>query len=638
MYSQKDDFGKLTPEEENFQIYDQDTTAVAVVLYERGDNYFQEISGRLQVVKKYHIKIKILKEAGIQEANIEIPYYRGSKLSEKVEKIKAVTHNGNLRDYLLPDKIYSEDTSERWSQKKFTFSNVKIGSVLEYSYTLVSPFYFNFNGWYFQANIPKVYSEFNAKIPGNFLYNRSLTGFLKLDVNDASIKRDCLHVTGTSKDASCEVLKYAMKNVPAFKEEEDYMLSASNYISKIDFELSELIRFDGTKDQFTKSWKDVDKEFRLDKDIGRQLTKKGFFEKNVPASLLVEGDAITRAKNIYAFVQNHFAWNGKYGIYRNIRVKKAFDERKGNIGEINISLINLLNSAGINAKLMLLSTRQNGLPKKVHPVMSDFNYVIAQVTIDGQAYLLDASDKVSPFGMLPFRCLNHYGRVMDFKNESYWENIIPAGKNKRTVRAQIKFDLENEKVIGVFDETNEGYFAVSKRNSMTNSNEEDYLRRVEEKVGKDCYVTNYTLFEERSTDRMTTERFEYEVEDIVDNEKIYLDPFIIKFFSKNPFTLEERNYPIDFGYTRNYTYNLNIILPEGYEVLELPKKQMFTLEGDRATLKFECGATNNQNIVIFFDLALKNPYYNPDIYSSLKDFFTHIVNIQNKSFIVLKKS
>ena len=189
---------------------------------------------------------------------------------------------------------------------------------------MISPFIYNFKGWNFQSDIPKIYSEFNAKIPGNYLYNRSLIGSLKLDINDADLKRECFHIDGFAKAADCEVLKYAMKDIPAFKTEKEFMLSEKNYISRLDFELSQYNRFDGTTDKYTKTWKDVDKEFRSDKDIGRQLTKNGFFEKLVPVSLLTDGDALTRAKNIYEFVKNRYTWTEKYGVYGKARVKDAF--------------------------------------------------------------------------------------------------------------------------------------------------------------------------------------------------------------------------------------------------------------------------------------------------------------------------
>src|SRR5690606_29986690 len=134
---------------------------------------------------------------------------------------------------------------------KFTFPDVREGSILEYSYEIQSPFFFNLTGWKFQEAIPKVYTEYNAKIPGNYKYNRALIGEIALDVNEATIKKSCFSIPRATESADCEVLKYVMKDVPAFKEGEEYMLSPSNYRSSLEFELSELLRFDGTKERYT---------------------------------------------------------------------------------------------------------------------------------------------------------------------------------------------------------------------------------------------------------------------------------------------------------------------------------------------------------------------------------------------------
>ncbi len=272
-------FGNLSEEERSYTVFTKDSTANAVVLYEKGGNYFETIEQRIQLVKKYHVKIKILKEQGFSEANISIPLYNGESLSENIKSIRAITHNNKIKTGLSQTKIYTIDHNERWSEKKFTFPNVQIGSILEYEYTIVSPFIFNLNGWTFQSHLPKVYSEYNAKIPGNYIYNRTLAGNLALETNSASVIKNCFYVDGYNSSADCEVIKYAMKDIPAFKADEEYMLSSSNYISRINFELSEMYKMDGTHIKYTKTWDDVDREFKKDKDIGRQLTKQGFLEK-----------------------------------------------------------------------------------------------------------------------------------------------------------------------------------------------------------------------------------------------------------------------------------------------------------------------------------------------------------------------
>ena len=635
--AQKDrPFGKLTLAEKNLTTYDKDPEANAVVLYESGSVEFKVTSTRIVLKKDYHVKIKILNEKGFSQANISIPFYHSDKATEEIRNLKALTHNGDTKAWVLDKQVHEVDLNDRWSEQRFTFPKIQKGSIIEYKYSLYSPFLFNLKGWDFQSDLPKIYSEYNASIPGNYRYNRSLTGFLKLSTNDAKIRKSCFSVPGSSRSADCEVLKYAMKDIPAFKEEEEFMLSPRNYISRINFELSEYHRFDGTVDKYTKSWKDVDKEFRTDQDIGRQLTKKGFFEKNVPENLLTEGDDITRAKSIYNFIQDRFTWNGEFGIYRNIRVKDAFNERSGNIGEINISMINLLNAADIPTRMVLLSTRNHGLPKKLHPVMSDFNYIIAKATINGEDYLLDASDKLNPFGMLPFHCLNYYGRVMDFKKESSWLDIIPESKNRHQVRAFVDFDMENGRIKGIFDEINLGYDAVYRRKALKDADNEAYLTAKEEEIGPDFEIVNYTFYEERSDDKKVSERFEFELNKFMQQDRLYLNPFFVRFFKQNPFRLQGRRYPIDFGFKRNYSYQVSIAIPEGYEVIETPEKKALALEenGGKLVLNHQLSSTQ---IMLSFELSLNQTYFEAPQYPLLKELFKQAVDIQSNSIFVLKK-
>lgn len=629
-------FAQLSSKEINLKSYEKDSSAHAVVLYEKGDNYFEAKNNRIWLIKKYHVKIKLFDKMAFDEGTVKIPLYRNGKVQEIMEELQAVTHIGNDQHRVWSKEVFTNDLSENRYEKSFTFPKLVPGCIIEYSYKIRSPFFFNLTGWEFQSKIPKIYSEYNAKIPGNYVYNRSLIGKLKLDVNEADIKKHCFHIEGFSNDADCEVLKYAMNDVPAFKTEKEFMLSEKNYISRIEFELSVHNKLDGTTDRYTKSWKDVDKEFRNDKDIGRQLTKKGFFEKNVPDLLLTQGNELKRAQNIYKFIRNHFVWNGKYGVYGKARVKEAFENGTGSASEINMSLINLLNAAGIKTNLMLTSTRDFPLPKRIHPVLSDFNYCIAKVEIDNQIFLLDATDKFLPFGMLPFRCLNHYGRVMDFKNESYWYDIKPQVKSINQVRAMLSFDMEKDKAKGIIDMVSTGYNAVSTYKNLKEKSEQAHLDELENKIGGDYRIDDYQFLEKHSDEGKTIERFSFEIENVLTNDVIYLNPFIITFFKENPFLLDSRNYPVDFGYPREFKYNLALTLPEGYTVLDLPKEKAIKMGDNIITVRYANNQANNQ-IGISFNLNLNESLIMAEDYGALKNVFKDITDIQNNSLIVLRK-
>lgn len=634
-YAQNHEFGSLTDWEKNYALSDEDDRFKAVVLYERGDVYFDVIDNTIRMVKEYHKKIKILDRKGFDEANIAIPFYFTDESSEKVKNIRAITHNGNSKQNVLWDKVYKVDVDKNNGQMRFTFPDVQVGSILEYQYTLVSPYFYRLEGWTFQEDIPKAYSEFNAKIPRNYQYNRSLVGPLTLDIDESYIQNACFELPEPWEAADCEVLYYVMKNILPF-ENEDFMLSPKNFISRLEFELSEFFTLDRIRKKYTKSWKDVDNDYKKE-DIGKQLAKTGFFKNNLPSELLNEKDPLLRAEKVFNFVKNHFIWNGDYGIHKDLDVKDAFGKGTGNIGEINVSLVNFLEAAGIDALPVLLSTRDYGLPKKTHPVIYDFNYLIAKIEVNGKEIFLDASERVMPFGTLPFRCLNYYGRVMDFKKGSYWQDIKPENKNNVTFRVQLKLDIDQNKASGIFDEINMGYFAIDKRKLLRSmSNETHYLEDKQEKLDDDIYLTSYRLFEERNHDKLVSERFGFEIEDVLEGDVIYLNPFLTQSFEKNPFQLKERTYPVDFGYARSYDYQANIDIPEGYYLKSLPEKTKVELEKNLGSLKLDY-QTNGSKILISLSVKLNSAYVPPESYESLKKMFGNIIDLERNSLIVFEK-
>ena len=628
------EFGKPTHEELSMKSYDKDPEASGVVLFEKGRHYFAYVEDKVRLIKEVHRKIKVLDAQNFNRSEVFIPYYKGNSLREKVKSIKAITHNGQVKVFLNENAIYETDETENWSLKRFTFPDVQDGSVLEYFYKIQSPYDSFLGDWEFQGDLPKLYSEFSSEIPGNYNYRRSLVGNETLDINEVSLKRSCLSLPGISNNADCEATVYAMFDVPAFKEE-NYMLSKNNYISKIDYELVEFIDLRGYKKRYTKDWDDVDKEFRTDKDIGRQLKFKSFFADQIPQNILSTTDDLERAKKVYSFIQNHFSWNGKFHLFTNVRVKDAFEKKSGNTSEINLALINALSAANLDAKMILISTRTNGLPTELYPVISDFNYVAAALTINNTDYILDATDKYSPFNIVPFRALNIRGRVMDFKEGSYWKLIEPNKRNVYYVSSKLEIN-ENGGISGVAKETHSGYMGVTKRKTLDENSHSEYLN--DKKRGSvDLEISNLVIENKDQIGKPLLENYEVSLESDVIGDEIFFYPFLLRnHFSENPFKLEKRDYPVDFGHPVTNTYLLSLDLNDLYTISKLPENKMIKLAGGAG----ECTVLYNEangKLNMRFSLKLNQYTYGPEAYKSLKEFFNNVINIQTKEAVVLKK-
>ncbi len=424
-------FGQVTYRDLDIKNYDKDTSAVAVVLNEFGEAYIDSGNDN-NLLLEYHVKIKILNKAGTDQANFEIPLRKSNGKEEVIKNVQASSYNyenGVMKEAKLDTKnIFKEERSKYWNLSKFAIPNARVGSVIDVKYTLESPFIYNFRTWTFQGEIPKVKSEYWATIPGNYIYSISLRGFLQLSRNESELVRDCFS-PGGGNTAECARSMWVVKDVPAFVEEE-YMTASSNFISSINFELSEIRYFDGRKNKITKEWKDVEQELKADNKFGIQLKRgKDIVDGKVDQLIIGETNPLVKAKKIYDFIRFWYRWNDVYGAYSEFGIKKAFDTKIGNVGDINLSLIAALKYAELDVEPLLLSTRRNGLVTELFPILSDFNYVVAKVNIGDKVYLLDATDDFVSFGLLPERCLNGKGRVFGAK-ESYWYDIKPTEKEK----------------------------------------------------------------------------------------------------------------------------------------------------------------------------------------------------------------
>lgn len=626
-------FGEPSIEDFAVKKYTEDPEATAIILYEQGYYHFELIEDRyIRIVKDVYQKIKVLDAKKFDGGEIEIHLLTNSASQEKLINLTALTNNDGIKTYVKQAEIYTLKGTNGYHTKRFAFPNIKDGSILEYKYSVESPFFFDLKGWIFQNNYPTVYSEFTTKIPGNFNYNKSLRGEYKLEVNDADIKKKCFHIEGYTS-ADCEIATYAMKHIPAFKPE-IYMLDESNHRAAINYELRDALDYSGSKNFYSKTWKNVDTEFKNDKDMGRQLSYKGYFKKNLPENVLAIADPLERAKAVYAFIQNHFTWNGAYRIFSEIRVKDAFEEKTGNIAEINIALINALEAADLDAKIVLSSTRENGIPTMSYPVLTDFNYVMAHLTIGQNKYILDATNKFTPFEVVPYRALNVKGRVMDFKKGSYWQDIEPYAKNIKYTNTRLTINEDGE-LKGKLSDLYSGYIAVNEREKLDKSNNESYFKNKED---ENVEIENFTISNKNDLTQSLKTGYDITITPDVVGDKIYVFPFLKSnlYLDENPFKEDTRKDPIDIGYPFANTYLVSIDLNDQYEVVELPKSRVYKIpqNGGECSIAYQ---TDDKKISVRLSTKLNLYRYSPESYSILKDFLTNVMTVQSKEPIVLKK-
>jgi hypothetical protein len=629
-------FGKIAYEDFDVKSIPTDTSAYAIVLNEFGEAYIDNV-GENNLVLEYHVKIKILSKRGLDQANFEIFLRKRERSKEFIRSVEGKTYslvnNSITTTELEKNQIFTTNLNQYRDSYKFTMPAATVGSIIEVRYILESPFIFNFWPWKFQSDIPKLKSEFWARIPGNYVYSMSKRGYLQLQTNGSSLVKDCF--TPGPYKADCALYKYSMINIPAF-EVEDYMTAKSNFISGIDYELSEIRHFDGRVVKYTKTWQDVDKELNTDEEFGSQVKKgRSLWENKIGETLKTEPDPLKKATGIYEQVRDWFVWDGVYGKYTELGLKKAVESRKGNIGDINLSLVAALQAAGLNAQPVILATREAGLPNPLYPVISDFNYVVAHVQINNEKYLLDASDHFLPFGLLPVRCLNGKGRLIGKKDsESAWVELNPRDKQKQQITLTLTL-IEN-KFKGNLLVVSHGYEAYDKRKEIA---AEESVSKFKEKAklnSHDFEIADYEIENMDNLSQPLIEKLNVELSlDSNDPNTLYLNPFFVERWKQNPFKSNQRLYPVDFGAPLETIFMLTLEYPEHYVVDEMPKSVAMALPQSGG--RFLLNITNPDNKVSMTSIInLSKVVYTSAEYHNLKELFSRIVDAQ-QSQIVLKR-
>ena len=627
-------FGKVSVEELKKEKSLIDPDAGAEVLGEFGVLHFK-LDRELGLVYnfEYHKRIKIYNSTGYDYADVSIPFYDPTGIGgEDIPVLKAYTYNlegGKVEKIKLTSKeIIEQKTSENWKVKKLTFPQVKEGTVIEYKYTKTSNYISDVPDWTFQETIPVVWSQYNFNIPEWYQFRPISQGFLNYAINEHTnnFGSDVL-IPGTTWQVKSSV--WAVANAAPLKSER-YISSKSNYVMKLNFQMLSYQFPGGRFYDVGQNYSKYNKRLMESEAFGKLLEKSSFLSDEV-ALITNASDDTEKALALYTYVRNEITWDELIGHYPG-QVRKAWKERKGSVGEINGLLVMMMREAGLNAEPVIISTRNNGILHPVFPDEDRFNYLLAGVKIGDRWITLDASAKGYPFGTLPVKCLNGNGWIVS-DTQSGW---VPLGNgNQSKTVTQVKLNLsENGTFDGDLIISTKGYPDISRRKSLYKSGKEEYIKEFDETI-LDWKIDSASFENEDNVYSPLIGKFHISNKDSEDSDIIYLNPLVVYQFDENPFKEEERIMPIDFAYNTNDNYVLELNIPEGYVVDELPKPVVYQLPGKAAMYQFSASSIG-QKVSIINNLKISKLIYDREEYESIKKFFELMLDKQSEQIVIKK--
>jgi hypothetical protein len=627
-------FGKIDKADLELKSCDFEPDANAEVLFDKADIYFDQ---EFNIVNERHKRVKIFNDNGKKNADIRIEYYTANR-AEYITGLQAQTINlvdGKVEITKIDKKQVFTEVVDKWrTALVFSFPNVKPGCVVEFKYRWTTVTY-NIPDWYFQGKIPVRYSEVSTKIPEFFYYKpevRVRQPFVK------NINTTASESMGSGQNATTynsEVNTRALANIHSLPDE-PYMSSDVDNLQSLFYTLTSIKPRYGFTESRADTWGKIATVLIDDEDFGKQLKRK----------LLNEEALITKAKALktddqkiaYLFneVKSNMKWDGVNRWYTNDGTVKAWEKKIGNCTEINLALCHLLLQAGVDARPMVVSTRDHGKVNQYNPLLSQSNKAVVYIRVDtAKYYVLDATNKYNLYNEVPDNLLNSSGLHVDKEKKVYDFVFLKKDEPVRQsyfVTAEIKPDgkMQGNTQISSF-----GYNKINRTSKYKTDGETKFIEYLKNK-DNNLKIAGIKLENMEIDTLPLIQKIDFEL-DLTESDEnyIYFNPNVLTSLNINPFLSENRFTDIDFGYRDNCTISGMYKLPAGYKVEGLPKSMSIVMPDKSMSFRRIVNQSEQGITVRYVVDHVKTIYFKED-YADFKEFCRQMYEMLNER-IVLKK-
>ena len=642
-FAQKYELGKVTVEELQEKRHPVDSTTSAAILFKKVKTVFDyNVKDGFVMKTSYSYKIKIYKKEGTSWGDFEIPYYIGYKTISKDVVFIKVANTYNLYDGKViksevdNDGKFKNKINEFWETKIISFPKVQQGSIVELKYDIISKYFSELPVFQYQYKIPVDYAQYISEVPGFYQYKAINSGYIKVNFNDfvENVSKTYEDEYRKTRYLHYQQLKsiYEIQKVPAFIDEK-YVKNSFDYFGKIDFELQTIHYPDELPKKIAETWEDVAASIYSEKNFGSELKKSDYFLEDFKEITKKCNSKQQQMEVIFNFIKTKMIWNNSQSYYVKNGVVQAYRDNIGNAAEINLILISMLKMAGFDTAPVILSTRNNGFA--TFPSKTKLNQVIACVYLDGNQYLMDATEKYSDINILPLRDLNISGRWIGLDLTSKEINLMPKKLSNDVVT--LNYSVNTTGLIsGKVRRQMTDYNAFTYRKNVVDVKEEAYLEKLEQEYGN-IEIAEYQRNNAKDINLPVSETFSFTSSNSTEliGGKIYINPMLFYASHENPFKQEVREYPVDFGFPFMDKYAINIQIPEGYKIESMPTSSNFSIVDNIGSFKFMTSTSGN-TIQVSIVSQMNTPIVASEYYTMLKEFYKTMINKQNEKIVLVK--
>jgi hypothetical protein len=641
-------FNRIEPKDFEKTAYELDTGAHAVILADVGTSEFEMERDHFEIRFKRTCRIKIIDNNGYDAAQVEIPLMKSGYSEEKILNLKGYSYNlegGKVVETKMDGKaVFTDKLSRDYVERKFTLPAVKAGTIIEYSYTVSSPFYFNLQPWVYQHEYPCLWSEYSVTIPEFFDFAFLRQGYQPYVIdNDKTSDRRVYNMTYTegseahasehaSITANVTTTHWAMKNIPALKRE-SYTTTLKNHVAKIEFQLARVKYPNSPEKPVMDTWNKLYDRLLADEEFGLALDKNNGYLGDVVDDLIKGQTTDTaKARRIFNYVRQNFTCTDHSGLYLSKPLKTVFSSHNGNETDINLLLVAMLRRAKLGSYPVIMSTRDHGYTSSTYPMITRFNYTIASLAIDSSLYYLDASLPYLGFGKLDARCYNGHARIIAPGVPAVFFEPGELLEKKNTF---VMLSGENGVIKGHFEQRPTYFESCSLRETVKQKGQDEFFKPISKGFSMETTLSNKNIEDLDDYEANAKVVYDFEMKPEEDG-MLYINPMLSEALRENPFKSQDRFYPVEMPGIFDEVYTLSMTIPEGFEVEEIPKPAIVKFNENDGVFQYLIQRNENQ-IQLRSRIKLERATFSPDEYNSLRQFFDMVVKKQGEQIVLKKK-
>jgi len=568
---------KKTPTQEDYP------DANAIFLMDKG-----EFSVTKHWIFTRHVIIKIMNEAGLKYANVEIPFHSGAE----IHNIKGRTiRKDNTIVELQPEDIHEKTLFPQYvlyadsKAKIFAMPGAEVGSIIEYSYSILHKTLF-LSAWEFQRSEPILLSTITLNVPAFLRYKYMLATRKQVEV-----EKSISHPAGRVK------AEFKVRNAPAITYE-PFMPSLSEVTTRIYFSLSSLsvlgidLPMEGDSWEILghNYWLRVKDKMKANKGIQSQVQE-------ITTGSTVE---IEKIADIYDFIQSkirYVAIEIEEGRVIPHKPSEVLNSKYGDCKDKVFLFIAMLQEMGIDALPVLTRTSISGevienfisaqqfnhmviaVPARYFTDMEGYEKVVIEgdkeYTVRDDYILLDATSRAIPFGQIPGYLENTKALLIREEGSKLMTIPSSSANANKTLRVCDVDIHENGTFLCSVRSTKTGQEASRVRSFLQplgKAEQKEWFENILSRLCPGAILEEHSISELFETAMPLILNYKFRIPQYAQKMGTLLtfSPGVLRSSMVDRLTRETREHAINFDYCQVLIDIINIEIPEGFDIKTIP--------------------------------------------------------------------